>query len=214
MTSFSFTKTLAVSALVAVASFNASAGLIGADVTLQAFDQPRAGDPLRVTSFDSRTTVSDAVEYATVADITDAPYSGIFLPEVNIGDSFIDFTFVDAGARRFASLFRAGYVFEFFGLNDSGLVSASVDRANSNIALQDFAPRIDGNNLYVNFAGLSVNTGSFARINLTGDAVAETVDPTDPVDGGSAAVPVPASALLLLTGLCGIGIARRAKRSA
>jgi len=91
-------------------------------------------------------------------------------------------------------------VFQFDSIAAATITGASINTAVTTLGLSPSDVRFSGNRLFVNVEGLTFNTSSFARIDLT-------------VEGGPAAVPEPQTSVLVAAGLLVFaGISRRQRK--
>lgn len=177
--------------------------LIGTELSLRTQGQATPTSELFVTSFPASATVTaDDVEFPDVASLFD-PTVGVppgfarSLVDVaiDVGADFLTIDFDNVVPNRFATGFQNTYVFTFDAETRLAITDAVIDEDVTTLGLTDDRVFFEGNELFVNVNALPFNTSTFARIELT-----------------AAVVPLPASALLLVGGLIGLGGLARIRR--
>jgi hypothetical protein len=188
-------------------SQSAQAGLVGTELTLSSLLQSTALSQQFTSSFPRVATVSATeVEYPNVASLFNPNdpkppnFGSIVNTWIDAGDNYIEIDFDLVQSGRFASGFENTYVFQFDSIAAATITGASINTAVTTLGLSPSDVRFSGNRLFVNVEGLTFNTSSFARIDLT-------------VEGGPAAVPEPQTSVLVAAGLLVFaGISRRQRK--
>jgi hypothetical protein len=167
--------------------------LLGTELSIETLYQGTQTSTPTQIGFLTTATVSDSVvEFPSLADL-ETGSGGMSLVDVSIdvGDDYLDIGFDNAGFGYFATGYFNGYVFTFDSDTAVTFTEATVDSVVTTLGLNDSLLSFVGNQLYVNVAGLSFNSTSYARIDLTSE-------------GGPSPVPVPAAVWLFASGLLGL----------
>ena len=199
-------------ALAATSSaYAATVSLVGTELKLDGLLQATPTSPKSTFTATVSAIVSEtAVEYPNVNDfgITDTSVPGFPIPLTTVPvaiDAGADFLTIDfdntAPFSSFVPAFQNTYIFTFADTIAPLITAAKIDMSVTTLGLAPDDVTFSGNQLFVNAEGLSFDTTTFARINLT----AET---------GVAPIPLPAGLPLLLSGLLGIGLMARRKKAA
>jgi hypothetical protein len=188
--------------------------LVGSELRLRTQGQSTPTSQLFVTSFPASAVVSEStVEFPNVESLFD-PSAGIppgfagSLVDVSIdaGADYLAIDFDNAGSNGFATGFQNTYVFTFTVPTALQITDILIDPSTT-LGLTPNRVTFEGNELFVNVQGLSFNSNSFARVNLSGTITSDS--------GAAAAVPEPNSVLGLgILALGGAVFKRRTKREA
>lgn len=201
-----FIAALAVSS----SAFAATVSLVGTELSLRTQGQATPTSQLFVTSFPASATVSEtSVEFPDVASLFDPTVgvppgfaSSLVDVAIDAGSDFLTIDFTNSAPfSQFAAGFQNTYVFTFADAVAPLITAAEIDTSVTTLGLVPEDVTFSGNQLFVNVESLSFNTSTFARINLTAEA-------------GVAPVPLPAGLPLMLSGMLGIGLLARRKRTA
>lgn len=182
------------------------AALLGTTLSIETVYQQTSTSTVDTIGFlDTATVVEPGVEFPSLASTQVInPPSGLQVIDVaiNAGDDFLEIDFDNTGAfTSFAAGYFNGYVFTFDSNVAVTFTDAAIDTSVTTLGLSPSDLTFSGNQLLVNVEGLTFNTSTFARINLTSV-------------GGPTTVPLPAAFWLFGSGLLGlIGISRRKKYS-
>ena len=189
---------LAAAMAISLASGNASAALIGTQLSIQTQYQQYAESEIHTTGFlTTATVVEPGVEFSSLAATeVENPPQGFQVVDVaiNAGDNYLEIDFSNVNHFSFSSAYFNGYVFTFESSVAPVITNATLDTSITTMGLVNSDLLFTGNQLFVNVEGLLFNTSTVARINL------DSVNP----------VPVPAAVWLFGSGLIGlIGVSRR-----
>jgi len=179
----------------ALSGQTSEAALLGTDLSVKTVFQQTAVSSVNTIGFlTTAHVVEPGVEFSSLA-ATEVinPTLGLHVVDVaiNAGDNFLDINFDNVSPAHFVSAFLNGYVFTFDSIVAAEITGATIDTSVTTLGLVPTDLAFSGNQLIVNVEGLSFNTSTFARINLTSV-------------GGPAPVPVPAAAWLFASGLLGL----------
>ena len=198
-------KSIVYGALLFVVSQTCNAALIGTELSLDTVFQSTSTSTIELLSFSTTATVVEpGIEFSSVAalEVVNPPL-GLRLVDtsINVGDNFIEIDFDNTGAfNRFTSAFQNTYIFTFDSIAALNIIDASIDTSLTTLGLSADDVTFSGRQLFVNVEGLSFNTSTFARINLTSN-------------GGVSAVPLPASLWLFGSGLLALVGFKRVKNA-
>lgn len=192
------------------AAFAATVSLVGTELKLDGLLQATPTSPTSTFTATASAIVSETtVEYPNVNDfgITNTSVPGFPTPittvavAIDAGADFLTIDFDNTSLNVFVPAFQNTYIFTFADAVAPLITAAEVDTSVTTLGLAPEDITFSGNQLFVNVESLPFNTSTFARINLTAEA-------------GVAPVPLPAGLTLMLSGLMGIGLVTRHKRTA
>lgn len=191
-------------------TYAATISLVGTELKLDGLLQATPTSPTSTFTATVSAVVSEtAVEYPNVNDfgITNTTVPGFPSPQTTVpvaidaGADFLSIDFDNAGSGTFSSAFQNTYIFTFADAIAPLITGAEIDASVTTLGLISDDISFSSNRLFVNVESLSFNTSTFARINLSAEA-------------GVTPVPLPAGLPLMLSGLLGIGLLARRKRTA
>lgn len=165
------------------------AALLGSQLSLETIFQSTSASPIVTIGVPTTATVTEpGIEFQSLRALA-IPGSSLVDVSINAGDNFIEIDFDNARPPNlFTSAFRNGYLFTFASAAAINITGASIDTGVTSLGLSANDLIFSGNQLFVNVEGLSFNTSTFARINLTSE-------------GGVNAVPLPGTVWLFGCGL-------------
>lgn len=144
--------------------------LTGVRIALKAIYQASASsNPILMTHPSTAEVIEPGVEFPSLAslDIKNDGYSLLDVA-INVGIDFVEIDFSRVPAGRFGSGFENTYILELKNVRESlGIKRASIDRSATTLGLEDSDVKFVGNKLFINVGGLSFNSASFVRINLS-----------------------------------------------
>lgn len=164
--------------LSAVLTTGHTATLIGTELSLKTLAQATPTSEEFYLGFETFSLVSDSfVEYPNVGNLNNpasgAPpgFAGTLIDTaIDVGSDYIEIDFDNSSPYNlFASGFQNTYIFTFdsgVGLNIS---EAEIDSSVTTLGLDSSDVSFIGNQVFVNVEGLSFNTNTFVRINLSFD---------------------------------------------
>jgi FG-GAP-like repeat/Bacterial Ig domain/RTX calcium-binding nonapeptide repeat (4 copies) len=148
------------------------AGLMGTELSIQTiFQSTPTAQPTIIGSLTTATVTEPGVEFPSVKD---SEVFGQLVVDVaiNVGDNFIEIDFDNSlPYTSFATGFRNGYLFTFDHAAAPNITGAVIDTAVTTLGLSADDLLFENNSLFVNVEGLTFNTSTFARINLTVDRI-------------------------------------------
>ncbi len=178
------------------------AGLLGTNLSLDTVFQRTSTSPIINLSLPTTATVIEpGIEFPSVLALLVSNPDGLVLADtsINVGDDFLEIDFDNAtNISNFDAAIQNTYVFTFDSTAALSITSATIDTAVTTLGIIESDISFSGNQLFVNVEGLSFDTSTFARINLS------SVD---------VPVPTPATIILFLIGLTTLGFIRRLKIS-
>lgn len=186
-------------------TYGATVSLVGTELKLDALAQATPTSPQSRFAAMVSAIVSDTeVEYPNVNDFgfTDVTIPGFPRPvttvpvAIDAGADFLEIDFDNTSPFNFfVAAFQNTYIFTFADIVAPRIVEAEIDTDVTTLGLAPEDVTFLDNQLFVNVEGLTFDTSTFARINLT-------------------AVPLPAALPLMLSGVVGLGVLARWKRKA
>jgi len=197
-------KKSTLTALLFVASTQSSnAALLGSELSIETIFQSTSTSSISTIGFlTTATVVEPGIEFSSLAStqVINPPLGlQVIDVSINAGDDFIEIDFTNSNPfSSFASAFQNGYMLTFDSAAVIDITDATIDNGVTSLGLTANDLTFSGNQLFVNVEGLSFNTSTFARINLTSN-------------GGVSAVPLPASLWLFGSGLLALVGLKRAK---
>lgn len=179
----------------AISGQTSEAALLGTDLSIESVFQQTSASPIETIGFfTTATVVEPGVEFSSLAatEVINPPF-GLQLVDVaiNAGDDFIEIDFDNVTHNRYLPAFLNGCVFTFDSSVLVDITGATIDTSVTTLGLDQSDLTFLGNQLTVNVEGLSFNTSTFARIDLTSV-------------GGPVPVPDPATVWLFGSGLLGL----------
>ncbi len=198
-----FSRSVVAVLFLACATQTSNAALLGTDLSIETLFQQTSSSTIETIGFlTTATVVEPGVEFPSLAstEVVNPPL-GLTVVDVaiNAGDAFLEIDFDNVTHTGFAFSFFNGYAFTFDSSLAVTFTGATIDTSVTTLGLTQSDLSFSGNQLFVNVEGLSFNTSTFARINLTSD-------------GGPSTVPLPAAIWFFGSGLVGlVGVARRKK---
>ena len=144
--------------------------LTGVSIALKAIYQASASsNPILMTLPSTAKVIEPGVEFPSLASL-DLKNDGLSLLDVaiNVGVDFVEIDFSKVPAGLFGSGFENTYILELKdSIESHGIKRASIDRSVTTLGLGDSDVKFVGGKLSINVEGLSFNSASFVRINLS-----------------------------------------------
>lgn len=192
-------EVIAVFMLATVAS-TSQAALLGTELSLETIYQSTSSSDIQLIGYQTTAIVTEpGVEFLSLQALETNGNSLVDV-SINVGDRFIEIDFDNTRPYSyFTSAYQNGYVFTFDSAVAVNFTGAVIDSSVTTLGLSAADVSFLGNQLIVNVEGLSFNTSTFARINLTSE-------------GGVSAVPLPGAFWLFGAGLFALaGMSRLTK---
>lgn len=184
-------------ALGSTSALGASFSLVGTELQLRAENQLTPTSPLSIISFPASAIVSETeVEFPDVESLfdpaADNPLGAGRLVDVAIdaGTDYLEIDFNNAGSGQFLSGFQNTYVFTVTAPIALQITDALLDEQTTTLGLTPERVDFAGNELLVNVEGLSYNSDSFVRIDLSA---------VEAPDAEPVSVPEPGNAFVLVS---------------
>ena len=195
-------KTLLTALIYLISTQTSQAALLGSELSLETIFQSTSASSIVTTGFLTTATVTEpGIEFRSLRALA-TPGSSLVDVSINAGDNFIEIDFDNTRPPNlFVPAFQNGYLFTFASIAAINITGASIDTGITSLGLTANDLIFSGNQLFVNVEGLSFNTSTFARINLTSE-------------GGVNAVPLPGTIWLFCSALLAlIGVRRQLNKN-
>jgi len=193
-------KKLIIGSLIYMASSHSGyAALLGSELSIETLLQSSSTSATSTIGFlTTATVVEPGIEFVSLQAL-ETTGSTLVDVAINAGNDFIEIDFTNTSPlNSFNSAFKNGYMFTFDTVAAIDITGATIDTSVTSLGLSSSDLVFSGNQLFVNVEGLSFNTSTFARINLTST-------------GGVSAVPLPSAMWLFGSGLIALSAFRKSK---
>jgi hypothetical protein len=171
------------------------ASFLGTELSVQVeYKQFSTSPPIAIGFLTSALVVDPGVEFPDLSKTQQSnSIGGNIVPvSINAGADYLEFQILpSAGFGGFTPGFFNGYEFTFDSAALPTITELHIDTAVTTLGITSSDVSFSGNHLFLNVAGRSFNSTSFARLDVT-------------VQGGPTAAPEPASFLLMSLGLAGM----------
>lgn len=186
--------------LLSAVTSTSQAALLGSELSLETIYQSTSSSQVYTIGYLTIATVTEPGVEFTSLQALETSGSTLYDVSINVGDDFIEIDFDNTQPySRFGSALMNGYVLTFDSAVAVNFTDAIIDTSVTTLGLAESDVTFLGNQLMINVEGLSFNTSTFARINLS-------------TEGGVSAVPVPAAFWLFGSGLIALAGIRRSKK--